>query len=121
MICAQVTYIPFVFQHVYEKCFVRTLVLHLFAVHVIRATLASELSEVENKSEKRHAIALIPATIGMAVAGTLSAVAGAYASEKFAEKRLTEVKRAQIDCTTNNVGCIENRCYTNCGPRMIFG
>ena len=58
-------------------------------------------------------------TIGMALAGTVAAVGGAYASEKFAEKRLTEVKRAQIDCTSNNAGCIENRCYTNCGPRML--
>lgn len=45
---------------------------------------------------------------------TVNEVVKDYYIEKREEKFM---RRRKIDCKSNNAGCIDNRCWANCGPR----
>lgn len=54
------------------------------------------------------------AWIGVSAA---SSIIDTYIKNQNEEKILAMV-RAKFNCETNNYGCMENVCYTNCGPRI---
>lgn len=55
---------------------------------------------------------------GMAVAGVATSAADNLIKDKIARDNEERLARRTIDCDLNNVGCIENLCWTNCGPRL---
>lgn len=54
----------------------------------------------------------------MVAAGVTSSAAEQYFIYHFNEKAMESMKRRTIDCTSNNFGCLNNLCWTNCGPRL---
>lgn len=90
------------------------------------STTESTTTEQTLSRQKRLAPGVIIAakmlgwSVGMTVAGVGFAVAGAYAADYLVQQRENEpLKRARIDCHSNNAGCFENICFTNCGPRLM--
>lgn len=48
---------------------------------------------------------------------TASSLVDSYIKEKSAE-RVLSIGRARFDCKKHNYGCIQNLCWSNCGPRI---
>lgn len=50
--------------------------------------------------------------------GVLTTTVDAYIRASIAKKNEERIKHLTIDCLKNNFGCIENICWTHCGPRL---
>lgn len=79
--------------------------------------------------KRRNPIPLIGRAVGFATkysgiitaltaAGAASTVADVYIRDHMDKKAAERLSRKVIDCDLNNVGCIDNMCWTNCGPRL---
>lgn len=49
--------------------------------------------------------------------GAIWPVLGKFAA-KYAKDNEERLARRTIDCNLNNSGCMQNMCWTNCGPRL---
>lgn len=59
--------------------------------------------------------------IAMAAAGIVTTSADHMIREYIIKTNAgKKVARKRIDCTTNNFGCVQNICWTNCGPRVDY-
>lgn len=68
-----------------------------------------------------HLAAIAPTAgkiIGWGVGMTAVGLATSYADTKIKEAMLSKSSRITINCSRNNFGCIENVCWSNCGPRL---
>lgn len=82
--------------------------------------------DVNNNRSRRFALLpfVIPAVKMIGVAGTI-VLAGTATSfidsaikEKYAKDQEERLIRRTIECIQNNFGCLENYCWSNCGPRL---
>lgn len=87
----------------------------------------SQVGANKNRRVKRHiALAQVLPTVGKVVAWSVGmgavGVASSYADTKIKEASQIRIEenrfRLKIDCKKNIFGCIENICWTNCGPRL---
>lgn len=92
----------------------------------------SELKIINNSTRRVRTIPVFPViaaltpslikigawTVGMTVSGVAIAAADAAIKDAYSTKNEQKLARKAIECTLNNVGCIENLCWTNCGPRL---
>lgn len=53
----------------------------------------------------------------MVSAGVTSSAAEQFFANHFEEKRIEKLRRLTFDCNTNEFGCLNGRCWTQCGPR----
>lgn len=51
-------------------------------------------------------------------AGVTTSAAEQYFINHYQQKQIESLKRRSVDCTTNSFGCLNNRCWRNCGPRL---
>lgn len=86
------------------------------------------ISEQNLSNNRSRRFAYIPILIQIAkmggvagtviVAGTATSFIDSAIKEKYAKDAEERLIRRSIDCSQNNFGCIENLCWTNCGPRL---
>lgn len=79
-------------------------------------------TKIENRAKRAiHLAAMVPTAgkiIGWGVGMTAVGLATSYADTKMKEAMLYKSSRITINCSRNNFGCIENVCWSNCGPRL---
>lgn len=58
-------------------------------------------------------------SMAMAAAGVATTTADQFIREYITNKNSNKlIYRRRVDCAGNNYGCVQNVCWTNCGPRL---
>lgn len=57
-------------------------------------------------------------SIGMTLSGVAIAATDNAIKDAYYTKNQNKLARKAIECQNNNFGCLENVCWTNCGPRL---
>lgn len=94
--------------------------------YFLNSTNSTNLKDSINSRHVR-AIPIIVAGIGKYTGWALGMV-GVSATASYIDSKIranveletADLKRRSIKCETNNYGCLQNLCWSNCGPRVSF-